>query len=222
MPDALPPWLLMMGRQAIPATAEFLYAGGNTSSGTSFTFSSVSFGVANATRIIAVYIAYGNNNAVFVTGVSIGGVAATLSAGSKTPDGAIHGEFWYAAVPSGTSGSIVVTCGATQLRMNIASWAVYNGIVATGYNDTSSPFSVSANVPDRGVVLAGVYNEQASTYTFTGVDEDFDQGVYGFGATHGGGHREYATGGASTTIAVALSGTPDHTKFCALVFGPVS
>ena len=121
--------------KVVPATIVFT-DDSNVSSGTSsYTFTSQSFGAADASRIIVVgvgseYIpspAFGGT-----ASVTIGGVTATEIASTQQVDSASgsQGSMWYAAVPTGTTGSVAITLdGATLGYFYVAVWALYRPLI---------------------------------------------------------------------------------------------
>lgn len=121
--------------QAVKSAAVFSlnFAGHSesTSTGTTITYTSVAFGTANASRILAVGIwSKQTADTDTVSSVTIGGVSATQVSGaraSSTGHNAVS-DIWYAAVPTGTSGNIVVTWSASSGRSGIG---VYNIVTAT-------------------------------------------------------------------------------------------
>ena len=73
------------------------------------TYASIDFSTAHSTRMVAAIISWQSNVARTILSVTIGGISATLAVAQGTSTGANRVEIWYAAVPNGTSGDVVVT-----------------------------------------------------------------------------------------------------------------
>lgn len=128
-----------------------------------------------------------------VTGVTIGGVAATIESSTRSSDGATFETFWcWAAVPTGTTANIVITCSAGST--NESGISVYRVVGAdttsplqAGDADTEDNFPVGITVPDDGALLgfATVFGDGTTTSTWSGAlteDADFRRTILGFAA----------------------------------------
>ncbi len=144
-----------------------------------YTFAGINFSIADEQRVMVV--ATGGRGAGAPKGVNnltIGGVNATL--GFRADEGGSSVEIWYAEVPTGTSGTIIVNWNGTQFRSGIGSWALYTD------NSTPHDFNRSIvgsgdtliNILENGVVIAYSYDTE-DLVTWTGVTEDFDEVVEG-------------------------------------------
>lgn len=118
-----------------------------------------------------------------VTGVTIGGVAATIESSTRSSDGAAFETFWcWAAVPTGTTANIVITCSAGST--NESGISVYRVVGAdttsplqAGDADTEDNFPVGITVPVDGALLgfATVLGDGTTTSTWSGaLTEDAD------------------------------------------------
>lgn len=121
-----------------------------------------------------------------VTGVTIGGVAATIESSTRSsdaPSGATFETFWcWAAVPTGTTANIVITCSAGS--NNESGISVYRVVGAdttsplqAGDADTEDNFPVGITVPVDGALLgfATVLGDGTTTSTWSGaLTEDAD------------------------------------------------
>lgn len=145
-----------------PLTAEWV--GGtvnNTVVSSVYTFTDVSFGDAAAGRTIALGVTVrGDNGAASVT---IGGVAATVVNHANSSN--IHAHIVYAAVPTGTSGTIVVTLtGAHSHSCAISLWRI-DGPVSIADHQTSVGYgknlSVTITGAEGGVIIAAHAPRQA-------------------------------------------------------------
>jgi len=167
-------------------------ARGETDSTLGFTTTSASvpFGAANADRIIAIGVGgLAGDGVGVVNSITIGGVAATLINQQNDPVEGVVSSLWWANVPTGTSGNIVVTW-STSAAVN----GHIHGLDAyriTG-SDTASPIydqdsiieiggdgvvSVSVDVPRFGVMIAATFGRaylDDMTTVWTGVSEDID------------------------------------------------
>lgn len=228
MPAVVDPGLLRLRPKRKLATA--VYVGRGDSSGGSFgnyTFPAIPRGVVGPTRKLVTAFNYGNSNGIFISSVTHeGGIAATLVAGSRTPDGPIHSEIWVADVPLLTAGNVAVVFSGSQLRINMAQWASYDAGAPSGFADGvwHSPLGVTIpSVPANGCVVAIASNDSGSgNVTWTNLDEDFDTAVYGSTPYHSGAHRTFEAAQANLAISAALSSSPDNPKFTAAVFGPAA
>lgn len=127
---------------------------------TTSTFSDVNFGPPRADRQIAAFI--GARCAVAPTSVTIGGVSATLvEAVEWTVSGSTRMLLYVADVPSGTSGSVVASWGATTFRTGLEVYALYGldgknpDVVAELTADgTFSPFTLASAADVIGAVFS--------------------------------------------------------------------
>ncbi len=146
----------------------------NTDRSGSYTFSGLSFGqeFTNRAIIVAAMLANSANSVVNQSGATIGGVAASGNdsgdAGTSPTGGASCGV--WAARPSGTSGSVSVSFGATSqacavfvFAAEIASATRFAESVGSGAaggitSDPNFPASDSGtiNIPHDGVLIGGV------------------------------------------------------------------
>lgn len=86
----------------------------DSANATTRTLTGVSFGAAAADRYI--FLAFGtyNNGSAWNSSVTIGGVSATLIAKQRNGTANGNSEIWAALVPTGTTGTIVITTVANQ------------------------------------------------------------------------------------------------------------
>lgn len=149
---------------AVPANAH-LYS--NYSVTTGVTFSGVPLGVEHASRFIVVGVNSGNANAAQITGVTVAGVTATKL--TETSAAAwFHNTLWIAAVPTGTSGSVVITnSSATWNNTSVMALYLASGTpVATANDINGTTVDVSANVTGPKGVAVG-YSGHWNAYTMT-------------------------------------------------------
>lgn len=129
---------------------------------TTYTFSGVSFGAAESGRVVVVQA---TSTSGIVTGVTIGGVTATLVYAN---DGSASSNNLYrATVPSGTSGSVVLSTTGGPNAAGIIVWSLY-GVNATpkssGEKATSSDFP-ALSLAAGDIVICGDWTGTSVTYT---------------------------------------------------------
>lgn len=206
-------------------TLDFLTSVVDTSNQTAnppvYTFSSVSFGAADSNRVIAVAAFLAVNSDI--SDVTIGGVTGTL-AGSQIIVGDTsfidyRAGIWYAEVPTGTSGSIVIT-GSGTTNANQASIGVWRIITANSTpsatasdaDDADATNAVSLTIPTDGCGIAWGFAFATSGLTggtWTNLTEDFDeacenQPFNNFPQRHSGAS---STTAGSATRSLAWNGT---------------
>lgn len=178
---------VMMGAQSlqIACTYQGIFTSTATT-GTTRTYSAAPFGTDSTNRKIVVGILSGVDPAVTVTGVTIGGIAASLVPGTQVyapASNAINAsaQFWEAAVPTGTSGNIVVTYSASPVRVAMFVWSVtgtrqlvaYQAATATG--GTTAAMATNLNTRrKRSVVLSIAYAAGSVTITYAGVTSHYN------------------------------------------------
>jgi hypothetical protein len=191
------------------------------SGGTTITHTGVSFGAADTNRVIAVVVAARMVTVNTITGVTIGGVAATEAVSARATVAGTNGSnsgIWYASVPTGTSGDIVVTHGAAAARTGIAAYRVVTSTPAptssNSANGAASPLSAAITVPTGGAGIAGLWqNGSVTDSTWSNATQDYQ-------ATSGGSSRmEAAT--VSTIGSVSPGGTTGgNSVLSAAAWGP--
>ena len=91
------------------------------------------------------------------------------------------------------------------MRCSYGAWSYGSTtLLPTFDSDTSDPPSLDINVEADGGVIAAVTVTSASSFTWTGVDEDYDTAVEG-GILHSGGSRNFASAQTGHTV----TATPD-------------
>jgi hypothetical protein len=154
-------------------TFNFIERYGSSTSATSHTFSAVPWANPAAGRRIVVGIIGGSGNAA-PSGVTIGGVAATMiSSGSRASGGGSHhSSFWIADLAAGTSGDVVITHAAAKARIFCAVWEVF-GIASNTPSDTQytdATNTTTIDVPLNGLLLAIAGYNPSTTWTGRGGD----------------------------------------------------
>lgn len=183
-----------------PLSGSFLQAVWDASDLTTYTHASQNFGSASADRfIVAVVTGRAAANRT-ISSVTIGGVAAT-EAVQHVLNGNTVG-IYYAAVPSGTSGDVVVVWSAGMVRSGVGLWAVTGGIgsVTVDYSEaTAAPLSVDLTGATDGFIVAGTMGHSTPTMVWTNATERFDASVET--GAHSGAD-------ASTVGATTITATP--------------
>lgn len=147
------------------------------------TYNAVSLGEAAEDRIILVYTdGSGNSGGAYaVSGITVGGVAMTMTAGPSTRAGAAIG---YLKVPAGVSANIVVT--TTGANCNVGGYVValygfeldtpqyvYCSDAAAGGNATVSYAAVDWTTRDWVICFSGNAGGTLRTFTFSTKQSEF-------------------------------------------------
>lgn len=179
--------LEMLLGQGRPPTCNFLQGSRNTNTAsTTHTYSGVNFGTPSGDRIIVVVaIAGGPPSGVF-SGITIGGIAATISRNTRNASGTVI-AIAYANVPTGDSGSVVLTMpsaptgnGTILMVYEVAGFPSL--APASSFIDTASHFnqSVSAAGSPAAVIAGGTcYINGGGSHTWSGtagIAEDYEAG----------------------------------------------
>lgn len=150
-------------------------------------FLSLSLGAADANREIFVCIGtWDNTGPRDVSSVTVGGVSGSqvieyvLSGISEA--GTAGFGMWKAAVPTGTTGDVVVTFSGSVARCVVSIYRVINGqvistLAATGTGSSGiDTITLSQNVLAGDAVIGGgtVGQQQGDSVTWVGLTEDYD------------------------------------------------
>jgi hypothetical protein len=177
---------------------------------TAYTFATQPIGSAAADRVIVVAIGgrAGANNTV--TGVTVGGIAATEAI--QTVVSGNTSALYYAAVPSGVTADVVATFSAGMVRAGIALWRLtgFGSVSATSVG-TGSTITGDAT----GIMIATVTGTGASTYTWSDATEQFDVTIEGSGVTFSG-----AQSAAAGTVSLTVSSSATANSLVAATFSP--
>lgn len=179
-----------------------------------YTFSSASLGVADTNRHIVVVTGSDGNDGDETTAVTVAGVSATKIVQAVGPSGnGGNSAIWIAAVPTGTTGDIVVTYDAGQLASAIAVYRLVN-YSATAYDTasdtTGDPSSVTIDVAADGVVIAGnLIEESVGTAVWIGVTENYDSDLFADASIHYASDKFTS---AQTNMTVSCEGTSTSTE----------
>jgi hypothetical protein len=201
----------------------------STADATTYTFSACDLGAAASDRHIVVTITARAATTGVVSGVTIGGVTATIdhmvgAHGSAVGTGSSVVAIARAAVPTGTTGDVVVTFDATRLRCTLGVFRLTGGTPSVadtgGAANTTTPtvttLSAGAMTTSAGgVVVAAAANATPALHEWSGVTERYDIALEGFFQSSA---ADAATTGADVTPAVTLSGATTNGAIAAVTY----
>lgn len=189
------------------ATVAFLQSALQTSS-ISFTFSSQNLGAAAADRYIAVVIggwrfAYENS----ISSVSVAGQSATIACQvNNFSTNCGTSGIAIAAVPTGTTGDVVVTMAGNAAQLAIGLYRVtgIDGVTAydTDTDNANSP-STTIDIPAGGICIGGAWVATDIDATWAGITEDYDETST---RSYTGASDEFAT--LQSGLTVSMTGNP--------------
>jgi hypothetical protein len=197
------------------ATVTYLQSTNSTSDLTTYTFSTQNLGTAASDRYIIVNAATSvSSGAGSISSVTVQGISAT-SVVSKTQaaNTANVNTLWIVAVPTGTTGNVVVTAGSAAVRCGIALWSATGLGSATAYDtavdDTVLGVNPSASTTidceaNGFIVSSSMIGNNATTSgcAWTGLTERYEQTVES-NATISGGSDDFATIQTGLTVTSA-------------------
>lgn len=183
--------------------------------GSTGTYAAVNFGTAAANRVIAIVAICRTTSTTVANTVSsatIGGIAASpvsSAAASLINSGSI--DVWYASVPSGTSGTIVVNWSGATNRSAVYVYSILTATPTPSAGNATSNIAVtsvgptSITIPANGVGLVGLYSQQTgNTQSFTNASLDSSNAM-------AGAAQATASGTITGTGSVAVTGTSSPT-----------
>lgn len=210
---------------AIPASIVFTDNSVSGTNGTVFTFSSQSLGTATTDRQILVTL-WGRDDGAgspALTSVTVGGVTATVDITYLSGSNRNRAAVVRAAVPTGTTGDVVVTFDTTVERCGIGVYAMYDAatsVTDTGFSEAST-MTDTLNIPANGVAVGiAAIGGGGRTYTWTNLSEDFDEAVEG-DETYTGAHDAFETEQTALAITCTPSGVDASGRsFVIASYGP--
>lgn len=179
-------------------------------SGSSITFSGLSFGVASSGRYLAACITWNSSPNHALASCTIGGVAATIltqvqSGGSGGQSCAIA----IALVPTGTSGSVVANFGGSVVNFAVELYSVLgiqspaaSSVATSVANAPTATLAVQAN---GGVLGVGRCSRTTPSATWAGITKDADVIFGGICATSAS--NNFATAQAALVITCTFTST---------------
>lgn len=170
----------------------------------SYTFSSQDFGTAEAGRYIIIgIISRKSTTAATITGVTIGGVTATIVVQrTNTITNTDVAGIAIALVPDGATGNIVVTFSATMLRCAISVYRAVGLSSATPTDSdgsTASAPSVALDVPAGGFAIGMALTSATTTTSWTGLTENVDATLETY-VTYSSALQEFASAETGRTM----------------------
>lgn len=202
----IPLGVLASARYAAGGGITFLGSSSTGTDGSTQTFAGVPFGTPSATREIIVCIGTGSGPAQSVTSVTIGGIAATID---QVAAAGIGGSaIARAAVPTGTTGTVVATCTGVVARYFIGIYhspvALTVAAVATLTGNGASGIKATASItnPTGGTVIASAYTHTTTVAWDGGVAQDHATTIE---AVWGSSARTQTVGSLTITAASAAT-----------------
>lgn len=162
----------------------FLTHAEDASGSSTVTYSGLSGGGEHPFRVLAVYVSARMVTVNTITSVTIFGVPATLvdvpTPGSATSIGGTNGSagaIYYAKVPSGLTGSVVVVYGAGAARSGIALYRIITSNPApfSAQNvSTSGALSTSLTISPNGAGIVALFeNSNTIAVSWSGATQDY-------------------------------------------------
>lgn len=157
----------------------FLTAASDVSNLTTYTFAAQNIGTADSGRHVIVAIqSRGGSGSSAISTVTVGGVSATIVQQQfNNAGGANVAGIAIAAVPTGTTGDIVVTFSTGQSRAAIQAYRAVGLDSATpndGSTSTAAAPTYAIHVPAGGIAVGCGCSNAGGTATWTGITEDSD------------------------------------------------
>jgi hypothetical protein len=199
-------------------TVTYLSLNASDVNGTSYTVSGASFGAAASDRYIVIVVTTQSvSGAITVSSATIGGVSATSVTSQAANPAAAH--MWIAAVPTGTTGDIVVNFSVSSDHHTVAVWSI-TGLTSTTPIDTDGntvnpPTAVTLTSVAGGVVIGAVWSADAVTVSWSGATEDYDSTYVADRQVSG---ASGATTGTSVVLTPTVTGGSDAMLFVAATF----
>jgi hypothetical protein len=207
----------------------------DTGGGTTVTYSSLSFGTGDPNRIISAAVvnrptALSTNT---ITSMTIGGISATQVSGAYVKDTSTSfiADIWQAAVPTGTSGNVVITYSDASTRSGIDLYSIVTATptataAAGAFTDVNAggTQAVTLTIPTGGAAIC-IYGNRSTSVpavgtTWTNATGDNDELNIGGVATLVS--SSHATSAGSTTITASVAGdaSSSATVISAAAWGP--
>lgn len=212
-----------------PVAIVFANSYPDTTDQTTYTFSSAAIGTASADRIVIVVIGSRANSARSISSVTIAGIAATVIAtANNTGGGADIVAIYAAAVPSGTTGNVVITFSGTMLRCGIGTYAMTGASSVTPYDTaTAVPSGSSASIntidsPANGAILGASLAGSSGTasVTWTGLTENFDIQPETSSSGVSGACGDFASSQTNRTVGVTVGSVLGPQALAVASWGP--
>lgn len=200
--------------------------GGSTYAGSASSLSATGFSIGPAAgdRVIVVCVAAGAGAARQVSGVTIGGAAATLAVRSASVSQCTG--IYYLAVPTGTTADIVYTFTGTVTTLTSCVYALTGWGAVTLYdfntaNGTGFDLSTAAdlNTAAGGLLLATAASIASSTPIFSSSPTLTQNQAYNNGLSHGLCASKWPSAEDTNTAVTLQTSTSGASKsLCAAAF----
>jgi hypothetical protein len=207
-----------------PPTMDFVAEDGQTADATTWTFTSQAFGDAADDRIMVLALDGGASKRT-VNSVTIGGVSAAQQVSKQGGGAELFVEIWSAAVPSGTTGTVVITLAGSTQNMGIGLYRL-TGMSATKTDSavdgaiSSGNIELTTTIPANGCGIAVFKNDNNQTSSWTNLDETYDENI-GEGSYHrSGASKFYSTLQTDLAITDTPSNNAGSEVACCAAFGP--
>jgi hypothetical protein len=202
----------------VPFALTFLQAAEsdvNINTGNNYDFVSQNIGVADPTRVVIAALSIGGP-AAECTAVTIGGVSAAKAVALAALGQDV--EIWTAAVPTGTTATVVITVGGNALRARIALFRMVGGnatATSTGEDDDAGgSTSASITIPSGGAGIGvGANNSGGTEFTWGNASEVDDASVEA-------GNLRAGSAIISASAVVTLTGANDDQAMALAAWGP--
>jgi hypothetical protein len=176
---------------------------------TSYTFTATALGTPDSTRLVIAAIHTGSGGGATVTSVTIGGVTASATV-SNTGVVQARTYLYQAAVPTGTTGDIVVNLAANPAPIDVDVYSAYNlasNTAGATANGTASP--ITLNTVSGGIlVAAATFNGSAlSAATWTGPTGDVFTPLTSNSRGAAAAHLAPTTTSSPQSVAVSATGS---------------
>lgn len=190
----------------------FLQTAFSTTDGTSFTFSSQNLGTAAADRyiIVAVQSRSVGTDVHTIDSVTVGGVSATIVVQRQNnAANSSYAGLAIAAVPTGTTGDVVVTFSTTMLRCEVGLWRATGLASATATDfgsSTASAPTYAIDVVAGGFAIGAVTQSNGVSAAWTNLTEKYDD-LQDLNTILTGASDEFATQQTNLSLTCTISGT---------------
>jgi hypothetical protein len=204
----------------------YLQSATDTADLSTYTFASQNLGSASSDRYIIVSFTTRllGTSTVTINSVTVAGVSATIIAQLRTSSSNTNAVcLAIAAVPTGTSGDVVVVISRTALRANIQLYSATGidpTVVDSATSGVASP-TYAIDVPADGIAVAALMAANVSSCAWSGLTERYDFIFDGSGFASGA-----ADAFASTQTNLSVTATPspagDEKAGAFASFGPAT
>lgn len=206
------------------ATITFLQVTKDATDQTTYTFAGVNFGTAASDRFIAVTVSgRAVTTAPTITSVTIGGVTATIAVQANDVLGLNIAGIAIAAVPTGTSGNVVVVFSQTMTNADIATYSTsgVGSATATDFgSSTADPGTTNLDITAGGIAVAMAKQDAGlGTCAWTNITETFDE-LDANGNNISGAADAYATTQTNLAVTADFSVAAVRPIFVAASFPP--